>query len=78
MISQVALAHPGSGQVTHEQQAVLDCPPPHHAGAVATIWGAEISRQIIPIEDREGSVLLSGLCLPQTWSRASRDAQYYL
>jgi DNA mismatch repair protein MutL len=78
VISQLALAHPGIRvRFTHEQQALLDLPPAMTTlDRLATIWGAEISRQLIPIEDREGSVLLSGFVSPPTWSRASRDAQY--
>ena len=78
VISQLALAHPELRvRFTHEQQALLDLPPAATTlERLATIWGAEISRQLIPIEDREGSVLLSGFVSPPTWSRASRDAQY--
>jgi DNA mismatch repair protein MutL len=78
VISQLALAHPGIRvRFTHEQQALLDLPPAATTlDRLATIWGAEISRQLIPIEDREGSVLLSGFVSPPTWSRASRDTQY--
>jgi DNA mismatch repair protein MutL len=78
VISQLALAHPGLRvRFTHEQQTLLDLPPAATTlDRLASIWGAEISRQLIPIEDREGSVLLSGFVSPPTWSRASRDAQY--
>jgi DNA mismatch repair protein MutL len=78
VISQLALAHPGLRvKFTHEQQTLLDLPPAATTlDRLASIWGAEISRQLIPIEDREGSVLLSGFVSPPTWSRASRDAQY--
>jgi DNA mismatch repair protein MutL len=78
VISQLALAHPGLRiRFTHEQQTLLDLPPAATTlDRLATIWGAEISRHLIPIEDREGSVLLSGFVSPPTWSRASRDAQY--
>ena len=78
VLSQLALAHPGLRvRFTHEQQALLNLPPaPTTLDRLAAIWGAEISRQLIPVEDREGSVLLSGFVSPPTWSRASRDAQY--
>jgi DNA mismatch repair protein MutL len=78
VLSQLALAHPGLRvRFTHEQQTLLDLPPAATTlDRLAAIWGTEISRQLIPIEDREGSVLLSGLVSPPTWSRASRDAQY--
>jgi DNA mismatch repair protein MutL len=78
VVSQLALAHPGLRvRFTHEQQTLLDLPPAATTlDRLASIWGAEISRQLIPIEDREGSVLLSGYVSPPTWSRASRDAQY--
>jgi DNA mismatch repair protein MutL len=79
IVSQLALAHPGIRfRFTHEQQELLDLPPAATTlDRLATIWGAEIGRQLIPIEDREGSVLLSGFVSPPTWSRASRDAQYF-
>jgi DNA mismatch repair protein MutL len=78
VVSQLALAQPGIRfRFTHEQQVLLDLPP---AGTtldrLAAIWGAEIGRQLIPIEEREGALLLSGFVSPPTWSRASRDAQY--
>jgi DNA mismatch repair protein MutL len=78
VISQLALAHPGIRfRFIHEQQALLDLPlATTTLDRLATIWGAEISRQLIPIEAHEGSVLLSGFVSPPTWSRASRDAQY--
>jgi DNA mismatch repair protein MutL len=78
VVSQLALAHPGIRfRFSHEQQELLDLPPAVTTlDRLATIWGAEIGRQLIPIEDREGSVLLSGFVSPPTWSRASRDAQY--
>ena len=78
VISQLALAHPEVRfRFTHEQQVLLDLPPTATIlDRLATIWGAEISRQLIPVEDREGAVLLSGFVSPPTWSRASRDAQY--
>jgi DNA mismatch repair protein MutL len=78
VVSQLALAHPGIRfQLTHEQQLLMDLPPAATAlDRLAAIWGAEIGRQLIPIEDREGSVLLSGFVSPATWSRAGRDAQY--
>ncbi|HSF31069.1 MAG TPA: DNA mismatch repair endonuclease MutL [Candidatus Tectomicrobia bacterium] len=78
VVSQLALAHPGIRfRFTHEQQELLELPPAVTTlDRLATIWGAEIGRQLIPIEDHEGSVLLSGFVSPATWSRASRDAQY--
>jgi DNA mismatch repair protein MutL len=78
VLSQLALAHPGLRvRFIHEQQALLDLPPAATTlDRLAAIWGAEVSRQLIPIEDRESSVLLSGFVSPPTWSRASRDAQY--
>jgi DNA mismatch repair protein MutL len=78
VLSQLALAHPGLRvRFIHEQQALLNLPPAASTlDRLAAIWGAEISRQLIPIEDRESSVLLSGFVSPPTWSRASRDAQY--
>jgi DNA mismatch repair protein MutL len=78
VMSQLALAHPALRvRFSHEQQVLLDLPPAATTrDRLATIWGAEVSRQLIPIEDREGSVLLSGFVSPPTWSRASRDAQY--
>jgi DNA mismatch repair protein MutL len=78
VISQLALAHPGVRfRFTHEQQVLLDLPPVATTlDRLAAIWGAEIGRQLIPIEEREGSLLLSGFVSPPTWSRASRDAQY--
>jgi DNA mismatch repair protein MutL len=78
VISQLALAHPGIRfRFIHEQQTLLDLPlATTTLDRLATIWGAEISRQLIPIEAHEGSVLLSGFVSPPTWSRASRDAQY--
>jgi DNA mismatch repair protein MutL len=78
VVSQLALAHPGVRfRFTHEQQMLLDLPPTATTlDRLAAIWGAEIGRQLIPIEEREGSLLLSGFVSPSTWSRASRDAQY--
>ena len=78
VVSQLALAHPGVRfRFTHEQQALLDLPPVASTlDRLAAIWGAEIGRQLLPIEEREGSILLSGFVSPPTWSRASRDAQY--
>lgn len=78
VVSQLALAHPGVRfRFTHEQQMLLDLPPTATTlDRLAAIWGAEIGRQLIPIEEREGSLLLSGFVSPPTWSRASRDAQY--
>jgi DNA mismatch repair protein MutL len=78
VVSQLALAHPGLRfRFTHEQQPLLDLPPTATTlERLAAIWGPEIGRQLIPIEDREGSLLLSGFVSPPTWSRASRDAQY--
>jgi len=78
VVSQLALAHPEVRfRFTHEQQVILDLSPAQTTlDRLAVIWGTEIGRQLIPIEDREGSVLLSGFISPPTWSRASRDAQY--
>lgn len=78
VVSQLALAHPGVRfRFMHEQQVLLDLPPAITTlDRLAAIWGAEIGRQLIPIEEREGSLLLSGFVSPPTWSRASRDAQY--
>jgi DNA mismatch repair protein MutL len=78
VVSQLALAHPGIRfRFTHEQQLLLDLPPAVTSlDRLAAIWGAEIGRQLIPIEEQEGSLLLSGFVSPATWSRASRDAQY--
>jgi DNA mismatch repair protein MutL len=78
VVSQLALAHPGVRfRFAHEQQVLLDLPPAITTlDRLAAIWGAEIGRQLIPIEEREGSLLLSGFVSPPTWSRASRDAQY--
>jgi DNA mismatch repair protein MutL len=78
VVSQLALASPGIRfRFTHEQQVLLDLSPAATTlDRLAAIWGTEIGRQLIPIEDREGSVLLSGFVSPPTWSRASRDAQY--
>ncbi|HEX9868944.1 MAG TPA: DNA mismatch repair endonuclease MutL, partial [Candidatus Tectomicrobia bacterium] len=78
VVSQLALAYPEIRfRFTHEQQVLLDLPPAATTlDRLAAIWGMEIGRQLIPIEDREGSVLLAGFVSPPTWSRASRDAQY--
>jgi DNA mismatch repair protein MutL len=78
VVSQLALAYPEIRfRFTHEQQVLLDLSPAVTTlDRLAAIWGMEIGRQLIPIEDREGSVLLSGFVSPPTWSRASRDAQY--
>jgi DNA mismatch repair protein MutL len=78
VVSQLALAHPSIRfRFSHEQQKLLELPPAVTTlDRLATIWGAEIGRQLIPIEDREGAVLLSGFVSPPTWSRAGRDAQY--
>jgi DNA mismatch repair protein MutL len=78
VVSQLALAHPAIRfRFTHEQQVLLDLPPAATTlDRLAAIWGTEIGRQLIRIEDREGAVLLSGFVSPPTWSRASRDAQY--
>jgi DNA mismatch repair protein MutL len=78
VVSQLALAHPGVRfRFAHEQQMLLDLPPTVTTlDRLAAIWGAEIGRQLIPIEEREGSLLLSGFVSPPTWSRASRDGQY--
>jgi DNA mismatch repair protein MutL len=77
-VSQLALAHPGVRfRFVHEQQVLLDLPPAATTSdRLAAIWGAEIGRQLIPIDEREGALLLSGFISPPTWSRASRDAQY--
>ncbi len=77
-MSQLALAHPGLRfRLSHEQQVLLDLPPVQTIHErLADIWGGEIGRQLIPIEAREGSLLVSGFISPPTWSRASRDAQY--
>jgi DNA mismatch repair protein MutL len=78
VVSQLALAHPNVRfQFSHEQHILLDLPPvPTVLERLAAIWGAEIGRQLIPIEAHEGSLLLSGFVSPPTWSRAARDAQY--
>jgi DNA mismatch repair protein MutL len=78
VVSQLALGHPDVRfRFTHEQQVLLDLPPAATMlDRLAAIWGAEIGRQLLPIEEREGSLLLSGFISPPTWSRASRDAQY--
>jgi DNA mismatch repair protein MutL len=78
VVSQLSLAHPGVRfRFTHEQQVLLELPPvPTTLDRLAAIWGATIGQQLIPIEKREGSILLSGFVSPPTWSRASRDAQY--
>lgn len=78
VVSQLALAHPGVRfRFMHEQQLLLELPPAATTlDRLAAIWGAEVGRQLIPIEEREGSILLSGFVSPATWSRASRDAQY--
>ena len=78
VVSQLALAYPEIRfRFLHEQQVLLDLSPAATTlDRLAAIWGREIGRQLIPIEGREGSVLLSGFVSPPTWSRASRDAQY--
>jgi DNA mismatch repair protein MutL len=78
VVSQLALAYPGVRfRFVHEQQVLLELPPAATTSdRLAAIWGAEIGRQLIPIDEREGSLLLSGFISPPTWSRASRDAQY--
>lgn len=77
-ISQLALAHPGIRfRFTHEQQTLLDLPPVQTIHErLAALWGAEVGRQLLPIESHEGSLLVSGFVSPPTWSRASRDALY--
>lgn len=77
-MSQVALAHPGVRfRFTHEQQILLDVPPVQTIHErLAALWGAEVGCQLMPIEEREGSLLVSGFVSPPTWSRASRDALY--
>ncbi len=76
--SQLALAHPTIRfRLTHETQVLLDLPPlPTIHARLATIWGSEVVRQLIPIEGQEGSLIVHGFISPPTWSRASRDAQY--
>jgi DNA mismatch repair protein MutL len=78
VVSQLALACPEIRfRFHHEQQVLLDLSPAATTlDRLAAIWGREIGRQLIPIEGRGGSVLLSGFVSPPTWSRASRDAQY--
>jgi DNA mismatch repair protein MutL len=77
-MSQLALAHPAMRlRLTHENQVLLDLAPVQTIHErLATIWGAEIGRQLIPIEAHEGALLVSGFISPPTWSRASRDAQH--
>jgi DNA mismatch repair protein MutL len=78
VVSQLALAHPSVRfQLTHEGQTLLDLPPAATVrDRLSTIWGTEIGRQLMPLEERQGSLLLSGFVSPPTWSRAARDAQY--
>jgi DNA mismatch repair protein MutL len=78
VVSQLALANPAVRfRFVHEQQVLLDLSPaPTTLDRLAAIWGTEIGRQLLPIEDLAGSVLVSGFVSPPTWSRASRDAQY--
>jgi DNA mismatch repair protein MutL len=78
VVSQLALAYPEIRfRFTHEQQVLLDLSPAATMlDRLAAIWGMEIGRQLIPIDEREGPILLSGFVSPPTWSRASRDAQY--
>lgn len=78
VVSQLALAHPTIRfRLTHETQVLLDLPPlPTIHARLATIWGSEVVRQLIPIEGQEGSLIVHGFISPPTWSRASRDAQY--
>jgi DNA mismatch repair protein MutL len=78
VISQLALAQPGIRvRFTHEQQVLLDLPPAQTIHErLSAIWGAEVGRQLLPVEACEGSVLVSGFISPPTWSRATRDAQY--
>lgn len=77
-VSQLALAHPAIRfRLTHEQQVLLDLPPaPTIHERLAAIWGAEVARQLMPIDGREGALLVAGFISPPTWSRATRDAQY--
>lgn len=78
VVSQLALAHPTIRfRLTHETQVLLDLlPMPTIHERLATIWGAEVVRQLVPIEGQEGSLIVHGFISPPTWSRASRDAQY--
>ncbi|MGH8058794.1 MAG: DNA mismatch repair endonuclease MutL, partial [Candidatus Entotheonellia bacterium] len=78
VVSQLALAHPTIRfRLTHETQVLLDLPPmPTIHERLATIWGAEVVRQLMPIQGQEGSLIVHGFISPPTWSRASRDAQY--
>jgi DNA mismatch repair protein MutL len=77
-MSQLALAHPGIRfRFTHEQQTLLDLPSVQTIHErLAALWGAEVGRQLLPIEEREGALLVSGFVSPPTWSRAARDALY--
>ncbi len=77
-VSQLALAHPTIRfRLTHENQVLLDLAPAHTISErLAAIWGPEIARHLIPIEGREGSLIVSGYVSPPTWSRAARDGQH--
>jgi DNA mismatch repair protein MutL len=78
VISQLALAQPGIRvRFTHENQVLMDLPPTQTIHErLSVIWGAEVGRQLLPIEERERSLLVSGFISPPTWSRSTRDAQY--
>jgi DNA mismatch repair protein MutL len=78
VISQLALAQPGVRvRFTHENQVLMDLPPAQTIHErLSVIWGAEVGRQLLPIEERERSLLVSGFISPPTWSRSTRDAQY--
>jgi DNA mismatch repair protein MutL len=78
VLSQLALAHPGvRWRFIHDQQVLLDLPPvPTMRERLAGIWGVEVGRQLLPVEARQGSLLVSGFVSPPTWSRATRDALY--
>jgi DNA mismatch repair protein MutL len=78
VVSQLALAHPSVRvRVAHETHALLDLPPATTIRErLAAIWGAEVSRQLVPIEEIEGSLMVSGFVSQPTWSRATRDAQH--
>jgi DNA mismatch repair protein MutL len=78
VISQLALAQPGIRiRFTHENQILMDLPPAQTIHErLSIIWGAEVGRQLLPIEEHERSLLVSGFISPPTWSRSTRDAQY--
>jgi len=78
ILSQLALAQPGIHvRFTHENQVLMDLPPAQTIHErLSTIWGAEVGRQLLPIEEGERSLLVSGFISPPTWSRSTRDAQY--